>query len=263
MLKKLLKYDLKNIYKFLIVFYGLALFFAILTRIFLSFENSLILNIIGEICSGTTISMMISVLINNTMRLWVRFRQNLYGDESYLTHTLPVKKKELYFSKFATAFLTIITSMAVVVASILIAYANEKTIESVKGMINGLSDMYNINSFTILSALFIILYVEFLSILQCGYAGIILGHRRNGSKIGFSVIYGFVAYILSQIIMVIVIFSVALFDKDFMNLFVTVDAVNVNTLKTVAVMAIIGYSAVCAMLYFINQKLLSKGVNVD
>ena len=47
MLKKLLKYDLKNAYKILIVFYGLALFFAILTRVFLNIENSLFMNIIG------------------------------------------------------------------------------------------------------------------------------------------------------------------------------------------------------------------------
>ena len=36
MLKKLLKYDLKNIFKFLMIFYILALFFGILTRIFLN-----------------------------------------------------------------------------------------------------------------------------------------------------------------------------------------------------------------------------------
>ena len=96
MLKKLLKYDLQNIFKFLIIFYGLALFFGILTRIFLSIDNSFIMNLIGQICSGACISMMFSILINNLMRLWVRFKQNLYGDESYLIHTLPVDKKVLY-----------------------------------------------------------------------------------------------------------------------------------------------------------------------
>ena len=70
MLKKLLKYDLQNVYKLLIVFYSLSLFFAILTRIFLSIENSFIMNIIGQICSGTTIAMIFNILINNLMRLW-------------------------------------------------------------------------------------------------------------------------------------------------------------------------------------------------
>ena len=96
MLKKLIKSDLKDVYKILVIFYGLSLFFAILTRLFLSIENSFIMEVIGKICSGVTISMMFNILINNLMRLWVRFKHNFYGDESYLTHTLPVDKKTLY-----------------------------------------------------------------------------------------------------------------------------------------------------------------------
>ena len=96
MLKKLLKYDLKSINIVLIVFYGLSIFFSILTRIFLSIENSFIFNVIGQICNGTMIAMMFNIIINNLIRLWVRFKQNFYGDESYLTHTLPVEKKTLY-----------------------------------------------------------------------------------------------------------------------------------------------------------------------
>ncbi len=48
MLKKLLKYDLKDMFKFLVIFYSIGLFFAILTRLFLNIENSLIMNIIGQ-----------------------------------------------------------------------------------------------------------------------------------------------------------------------------------------------------------------------
>ena len=105
MLKKLLKYDLQNIYKVLIIFYSLSLFFALLTRIFLNIENSFIMNIIGQICNATTISMIFNILINNLLRLWVRFKNNFYGDESYLTHTLPINKKTLYLSKTLTAIM--------------------------------------------------------------------------------------------------------------------------------------------------------------
>ena len=96
MLRKLLKYELKSIFKFLIIFYVLAIFFSILTRIFFSFENSLMLEILAEIAQGAAISMMCSTLINNIMRLWVRFKSHYYGDESYLTHTLPIEKSTHY-----------------------------------------------------------------------------------------------------------------------------------------------------------------------
>ena len=108
MLRKLLKYDLKYMFKFLIIFYSLAIFFGTLTRIFLSIENSLIMNIIGQVCSGAAISMMFSILINNLMRFWVRFRSNFYGDESYLTHTLPISKSTLYLSKALTSIISLL-----------------------------------------------------------------------------------------------------------------------------------------------------------
>ena len=69
MLKKLLKYDLENIFKFLVIFYSLGIFFAVLTRLFFSIENSFVMNIIGQICNGVTITMVANILINNLMRL--------------------------------------------------------------------------------------------------------------------------------------------------------------------------------------------------
>ena len=132
MLGKLLKYDLKNIFKFLAIFYSLALFFATLTRIFFSIENSLVMNIIAQICSGTAISMMFSILINNLMRMWVRFKHNLYGDESYLTHTLPVKKHTLYLSKSIVAVITLFTSVVVIGGTLFIAYYSKENIEILK-----------------------------------------------------------------------------------------------------------------------------------
>ena len=65
MLKKLLKYDLKYVYKVLIVFYVLSIFFAILTRCTLYTKDIAIIKIIGQVCSGITVSMIINIIINN------------------------------------------------------------------------------------------------------------------------------------------------------------------------------------------------------
>ena len=99
MLKKILKYDLLYIYKVLIVFYTLSLFFAVMTRITTIDNPPLIMLIINKILSGTTIALIINIIINSIMRIWVRFKNNIYGDESYLTHTLPVKKRKHIFIK--------------------------------------------------------------------------------------------------------------------------------------------------------------------
>ena len=122
MLNKLLKYDLKYMIKNMTVFYVLAIFFAITTRILFNIEQSVIINIIGQISVGCMFAMLANILINTIMRSWVRFRDSLYKDESYLTHTLPVTKNELYNSKFIQTLTFFFIGFIVVLISLFIAY---------------------------------------------------------------------------------------------------------------------------------------------
>lgn len=122
MLKKLLKYDLKWCYKNLVVFYLLAIIFSGITRIIEQHLGSFMFLILDKIFSATTISILVSILINNFMRVWARFVNNIYKDESYLTHTLPVKKSEIFFSKILTAIITFATSFIVILASLAIVW---------------------------------------------------------------------------------------------------------------------------------------------
>ena len=99
MFLKVLKYDLKWVFSLINVFYILALVFAILARLTSLIEDSFVFMIINKILSATSISMMVSAFVNVITRSWVRFKRNMYGDESYLSHTLPVSKSVLYCSK--------------------------------------------------------------------------------------------------------------------------------------------------------------------
>lgn len=263
MLKKLIKYNLKDIYKGLIIFYTLSIFFSILTRIFLSIENSFILNIIGQVCSGITISMIFNILINNLMRLWVRFKQNLYGDESYLTHTLPIDKKTLYLSKTLTSIITLFSSALIIGITLFIAYYSKTNIEVVKNFLLPLATVYDSTVVTIILAFIFVCFLEIMNMLQSGYVGIVLGHRKNNNKVVLSVLFGFGTYLLTQIFTVLVVFVVALFNKDLMNLFYTMDSLNVSTIKLCIYLAIVIYTLNIFILYFINSKLFSNGVNVD
>jgi len=263
MLKKLLKYDLQNIYKALIIFYSLSLFFGILTRIFLNIENSFIMNIIGQVCSGITISMIFNILINNLMRLWVRFKNNFYGDESYLTHTLPIDKKTLYLSKILTSIITLFSSVLVIGITLFIAYYSKENIEVIKNLLLPLATIYESTVITIVLAFIFVCFLEIMNMLQSGYVGIVLGHKKNNNKMVFSVLSGFGIYLLTQIFTVLVVFVVALFNKDLMNLFYTMDSLSVSTIKLCIYLAIVIYTLNIFILYFVKKKLFSKGVNVD
>lgn len=263
MLKKLLKYDLQDIYKVLIIFYGLSLFFGILTRIFLSINNSFIINLIGQICSGAAISMMFSIIINNLMRLWHRFKSNFYGDESYLTHTLPINKNTLYLSKVLSSIITLFTSGVVIIITLFIAYYSKENIEFVKKLLLPLATVYESTVIAIILAFVFVCFLEIMNMLQSGYVGIVLGHRKNNNKLAFSVLFGFCTYLLTQIFTILVVFIVALFNKDLMNLFYTMDSLNVSTIKLCIYLAIIIYTFNIFILYFVNLKLFNRGVNVD
>ena len=263
MLKKLLKYDLENVYRVLIVFYALSLFFAVLTRVFLGIENSFIMNIIGKICSGTTIAMIFNILINNLMRLWVRFKNNFYGDESYLTHTLPIDKKTLYLSKTLASIITLFSSLLVIVLSLFVAYYSKENIEIIKNLLLPLATIYDSTVISIILAFVFVCFLEIMNMLQSGYVGIVLGHRKNNNKMMFSILFGFVTYLLTQVFALIVVFIVALFNKDLMNLFYTMESLNVDMIKFVIYLAIVIYLLNIFVLYFVNSKLFSKGVNID
>ena len=263
MLKKLLKYDLKNIFKFLVIFYSLALFFAVLTRIFFSIDNSLMMNIIGQVFSGATISMMFSILINNLMRIWIRFKQNLYGDESYLSHTLPVEKKTLYASKILVSVITLFTSVIVIGLTIFIAYYSKENLELLKNMLLPLVNSYHSTIINILLVFLFIFFLEIANALQSGFTGIILGHKMNNAKVGYSVLFGFGAYMVTQVFVLLTTFIVSLFNPDLMNLFVTNEMVNMEMLKVVIYLSIIIYTITFVIGYLINIKLFKKGVNVD
>ena len=263
MLRKLLKYDLKNIFKVLIIFYILAMLFGVLTRVFFSFKNSLVMEILGEISKGAAISMMCSTLINNIMRMWVRFKSHFYGDESYLTHTLPVEKRTHYLSKILTTIITLFVSFALICLVLFIAYYSKENLLYIKNHLLPLAEIYDSTILGIIALFVFVLFLEFLNILQCGFTGIILGHRKNTAKTGFSVLFAVVTFLLSQVIIILVLFGIAIFNKDYMNLFMTNNPLTVQTIKSMIYIAISCYTLVSLLICFINIRLFEKGVNVD
>ena len=263
MLKKLLKYDLKNIYKILIIFYGLSIFFALLTRLFFMIDNSTVMNIIAQVCGGITISMVFNIIINNLIKSWVIFKQNLYGDESYLTHTLPVEKNILYLSKITSTFVTLFTSVLVIGLSLFIAYYSKENISLIKSILLPVANAYNSTIVGMLAMLLFILFLEFANLLQSGFTGIILGHKMNSAKAGYSILFGIISYIVTQLFVLLILFIIALFNKDIMNLFYTTEIINIDTLKLMIYLSGAIYFITLCIGYIVNLKLFKKGVNVD
>lgn len=263
MLKKVLKYDLKFIYKILLVFYLLGVGCALATRIFWSFDNSAIFKILGDITSGATIAFVINILVNNLMRSWVRFINNVYKDESYLTHTLPVDKKTIYLSKFLSTLISVFTSVVVILLSLFIAYYSKENLELVKSSLQGIAFVYNSSVIKLLLLIAIVFFVEVAYIIQVGNTGIIIGHKSNNNKIAKSIIWGFAIYTMTSMVLLAILFIIGLLNKDIMNFFITNNEININMVKYIMYSAVIVYSVLIAIFYIIDIKLFKKGVNVE
>ena len=263
MLGKLLKYDLKWVYKLIIIFYILAITFSVIGRAFSTIENSLVFEIVSQIAFGTAISMMVSSLINTLMRLWVRFNRNVYKDESYLTHTLPVRKQEIFISKVITGFIAIFTSMVVIIVSLFICYYSEANMQALKGLLEIAASTYNTTVLNLLLLVAVVIFLEIVYALLIGYVGIILGHRSNKNRMARSIIIGIILYFVFQGATLGLIAIYGLFNPEVMNLINTTDIVNIEAIKSVMYAGIGIYVVYIIVLYCLGKRNLNKGVNVE
>jgi hypothetical protein len=265
MLNKLLKYDLKWCYKPLLVFYFLALFFSLVTRLIEKINNvnpTLIIVILDKICSGIVIAMIINILINCFMRNWARFVKNIYKDESYLTHTLPVSKNKIYLSKILTVILTLLTSFIIIVICLAIVYLNKDTWLVLKQTLEQSAIYFNSSVLSLISVMLITIFFEFLSMIMSGILGIILGHKSNNSKIAKSVIIGFTIYIILSLLSLGILYVTGLFNSNVMSVFNNIN-VSSTTIKSMMIIAICIYLMYNLIIYFISNRLLNQGVNID
>lgn len=257
MLAKLVKYDLKWTYKVLLIFYILTLIFAFIGRGLSYIDNSFIFEFLSKFSCGVSVSFMFSILINNLMRLWARFIQNIYKDESYLTHTLPVKKSDIYFSKVISTIITLFTSVVIIVLGLVICYYGEGLIEFLKTFITEAT-------FSVIVYCLIVLFLEILFIVFLGYLAIVIGYRSNHLKFVKSLIWAFGLYMTSSCISLLVILILGIFNKGIMDVFITNSGYpSMDVVKVLLVAASVIYVVYICVVNILTNRLLKKGVNVD
>jgi len=263
MLNKLLKYDLKYMVKNMSVFYILSLFFAITTRILFSMDQSFMINLLGQISVGCMFSMVASILINTMMRSWIRFRDSIYKDEAYLTHTLPVTKNDIYNSKFIQTLIFFIVSFVVIIISLFITYYTPDRWLLIKNGINSITTGLEFNTWLFIVSMFTVIFLEVFNAIQCGFLGIILGYMQNNGKTGYSVLFGFSAYIIAQTVVLALTFIVGLFNSSIGDLFKNNVMLDSGAFKLLVFLAIIIYLIIIFLMSILCKKMLNKGVNVE
>lgn len=255
MLGKLIKYDLKYIYKQLFVFYLIVLSCAIVARLTNFETNSFIIIFIHEFAQGCAYGFSFGMFVNATMRTWARFHQNFYKDESYLTHTLPIPRPTLWSAKFLSSLIVVLISGLTLIAALLIMTPFNE-------LIHGWS-LNNPDALRFYLTMFVATFFQIAYIVQCGFTGILIGHRNNNNRAVHSVIWGLVTYFAGIIILAALVLLWSLFDGYIHDLIFSGTVGEINQFNKLIIGFGIIYCGLDIATYFINAKLLSRGVNVD
>lgn len=115
MLGKLIRYDFKVQLKFLMSVYAVAVFVGIVSGVFQGlydrFQNVGAIEFVHVVSNGFCIIAALAVVIGTIIYVVLYYRRNLFKDEGYLMHTLPVTEAQLYLSKLVTGIFCIMLSL--------------------------------------------------------------------------------------------------------------------------------------------------------
>ena len=261
MLKKLFKYDFIWINKIMIIYYIILLVISILTKIVESMDQTFLLLIIDKILSSMFIGCAVSVIITTFMRIWARFLVNNYKDESYLTHTLPVTKNQIFNSKILAGIISILISTLVIVGCIALIYLNANNWEYLKTMFESLVQAYS--KFTAISyivGLIVLVILELFYIMFAGILGLVIGHRSNNHKMLKSILFGFISYVA---LLVLSFITVGITSNFTDSTIIYNGFPPVSTMKAIGLTFVIVYIIYNIGHYLIAKHLFNKGINVE
>ena len=130
MLKKLLKYDLRAIFKLWWIMavssLGLSVIGGLCLKTLTSMEAneiSPIIVIMAALGIVATVIGLSAFLVVTEILIYVRFYKNFFTDEGYLTFTLPVKRSQLLNSKLISTFIAIMSTFAVLILDVIMILA--------------------------------------------------------------------------------------------------------------------------------------------
>ena len=261
MLGKLFKYDFKWINKVMYAYFIVLALVSIGLRIVESMELTFFLTIVDKALSSMFIGCSVATFITCIMRIWVRFTNNIYKDESYLTHTLPITKNQIFNAKVIASSISLLMSAIVVALCYLFVYIDRSSLDIFIDKFKSLASAYN-NVFAVcfIVGLVLLIILEAFYIMISGILGIVIGHRFNNGKVVASIGIGIGCYsLLSTMSFVIVGIISNIIDYDIIgNGFPSM-----NYLIWIGLSSIIIYVIYDIAYFLIAKKLLNKGVNVD
>ena len=274
MLKKLLKYDLRSVFKY---WWIAAIICTSLSVVggFVSLIDSYdgwLPDAITSMYNGLiflTYCSYFAIMVLTLVLLFIRFFKNFFSDEGYLTFTLPVSRKQLLNSKVITGFVAMTASAVLCGLNLLIMSAIENSTELRKGgflapvisfFTEGMKELgvyfwiYLVESIT-LGLIFLALVVLFL------YFCITFGSMivKKGKLIASIAIF----YGASSIFTAITQFLIIVGSIGFLVSLAPASVVDTDPITALFLLGLIFYlSMLSCLLYALQYRMLDKKLNL-
>lgn len=260
MLGKVLKYDLKALCRYLIPLYAVLFGLGIMIRLLGFFDNvSIIAIICGLMIVALVVLSCLSFVLNGIFSVKY-YLENLFKDEGYLTHTLPVKKGTLLFSKVLASLVTFSMTTLVLIISLIVAFYQKGLFVEVVKVLN--LSIYGMTVYEFL--LFMIVYgvIGYVATILMVYAAIAIGYSRSSNKLVSSVVWGLIFYFVMEFLYLGLLGIIMIINPTFISnldnsVFMMKDLIIFFSIFMVFT-ALIG-----GVYYYISYRFMDKKLNLE
>ena len=209
MFSKLLKNNLRKNMRWLWILFASTIVVSGITRGVKELGTTIaFFKVFGIVLDSVFYALLINSLIQPFLRSFLNFTKSVYGDESYLTHTLPVTKNQIINSKFLTTFIELSLAFLTVIISILIMFASPNLIVTLEFILSSL--IVGKVSVVLAIVLFVLLVmVEFFMFISIIHYAIVMAYKSKEKRVLksflYTAVFSFAAITILGIIMVMVL----------------------------------------------------------
>lgn len=261
MLTKLMKYDLRSLYKFMVPCYLVTILVALLNRgAYYASESIALLQIPYGFVLCLYIIFIVCVPIASCVISFIKFYNNLIKDEGYLMNTLPVKKSSLILSKLLSFIIVFITSMLVSVIAIAIGMLGVYfDIHDVTEVISALVEFID-NTFIVLIILNSLIGIIMQQLMI--YLAISFGQRHNKNKGLYSFVYMIAIYYVTQIVTSIIIL-IPMYLNSSWKVYLEQDMPPMRVLNTFLLVSLLLSIVISGVYYILTKNNMEKRLNLE
>lgn len=275
MLRKLIKYDIKSLNRFLLVMHAFLLLSTILIRICITGRiapqtPSKQMDFLLMLASVLYFIIVVALSTGTYLFAGFRFYKNLFTDEGYLTRTLPVTSTQHLLSKtIAGSIWAIINMLLIYLCTYIVVWTPyvKAAVESDKAAILeelGFIGKYaNLSFSTVMAVLILFSCFSTVSSIIMVYASIAIGQLFSSHRVLGAVVSYFA---ISTITSILSLIFMAIFSKKITGWIINVNTADnmnfieymIEILKLSGILALI----ITIVLYIITQYIMKKKINL-